>query len=98
MSPFHYSVRAFAGGVAVCWVVRAATALPAETRASIDNFTFEADIITVPVGPRWGGRTTMTSCIRSYREMAHFVRRRSTPRTSLASPSIKQERLNIFAV
>jgi plastocyanin len=50
MSLFHDSVRAFAAGVALCWVVCAATALPAETRASIDNFTFKPDIITVPVG------------------------------------------------
>jgi plastocyanin len=50
MSLFHDSVRAFAAGVAVCWAVCAATALPAETRASIDNFTFKPDIITVPVG------------------------------------------------
>ena len=50
MSLFHDSLRAFAAGVAVCCVVYAATALPAETRASIDNFTFKPDTITVPVG------------------------------------------------
>jgi plastocyanin len=50
MSLFNDSVRAFAAGVAVCCVVYAATALPAETRASIDNFTFKPDTITVPVG------------------------------------------------
>jgi plastocyanin len=50
MSLFHDSVRAFAAGGAVCCVVYAATALPAETRASIDNFTFKPDTITVPVG------------------------------------------------
>jgi plastocyanin len=50
MSLFHDSVRAFTAGAAVCCVVCAATALPAETRASIDNFTFKPDTITVPVG------------------------------------------------
>jgi plastocyanin len=50
MSLFHDSVRAFAAGGAVCCVVYAGTALPAETRASIDNFTFKPDTITVPVG------------------------------------------------
>jgi len=50
MSLFHDSLRAFAAGAAVCCVVYAATALPAETRASIDNFTFKPDTITVPVG------------------------------------------------
>jgi plastocyanin len=50
MSLFHDSLRAFAAGAAVCCVVYAATALPAETRASIDNFTFKPGTITVPVG------------------------------------------------
>ena len=50
MSLFHDSLRAFAAGAAVCCIVCAATALPAETRASIDNFTFKPDTITVPVG------------------------------------------------
>lgn len=50
MSLFHDSLRAFAAGAAVCCVVYAATALPAETRASIDNFTFKPDTITVPIG------------------------------------------------
>jgi hypothetical protein len=35
MSLVHDSLRAFAAGAAVCCVVYAATALPAETRASI---------------------------------------------------------------
>ena len=43
MSLFHDSLRAFAAGVAVCCIVYAATALPAETGASIDNFTFKPD-------------------------------------------------------
>jgi plastocyanin len=50
MSLFRDSARAFAAGVAVCCVVYAATALPTETRASIDNFTFTPGTITVPVG------------------------------------------------
>ena len=50
MSLFHDSLSAFAAGAAACCVVYAATALPAETRASIDNFTFKPDTITVPVG------------------------------------------------
>ena len=50
MSLFHDSLRAFSAGAAVCCVVYAATAMPAETHASIDNFTFKPDTITVPVG------------------------------------------------
>jgi plastocyanin len=50
MSLFHDGLRAFAAGAAVCCVVYAATALPAETHASIDNFVFKPDTITVPVG------------------------------------------------
>jgi plastocyanin len=49
MSLVHDSLRAFAAGAAVCCVVFAATAGPAETRASIDNFKFEPGTITVPV-------------------------------------------------
>jgi hypothetical protein len=40
----------------------------------------------------------MTSRVRSYPWMARFVRRPSTPRTSSASPSIKQECSIIYAV
>jgi plastocyanin len=50
MSLFHEIGRAFAAGVALCCVAYAATALPAATSASIDNFTFKPDTITVPVG------------------------------------------------
>jgi plastocyanin len=50
MSLLHEGLGAFAAGAAVCFIVYAATALPAETRASIDNFTFKPDTITVPVG------------------------------------------------
>jgi plastocyanin len=50
MSQFHDILRAFAAGVAVCCVVYAATALPAETTASIDNHAFRPETITVPVG------------------------------------------------
>jgi plastocyanin len=50
MPLFHDVARAFAAGVAVCCVAYAAIALPAETRASIDNFTFKPDTMTVPVG------------------------------------------------
>jgi plastocyanin len=49
MSLVHDSLRAFAAGAAVYCVVYTATAVPAETRASIDNFKFEPDTITVPV-------------------------------------------------
>ena len=41
MSLVHDSLRAFAAGAAVCCVVYAATALPAETRASINDFAFK---------------------------------------------------------
>ena len=50
MSLVHDSLRGFAAGAAVCCVVYAATALPAETRASIDDFAFKPGTITVPVG------------------------------------------------
>ena len=51
MSLFHDSLGAFsAGAAAVCCVVYAATAMPAETRASIDDFMFKPESITVPVG------------------------------------------------
>src|ERR1700746_3853850 len=50
MSLLRDSLCAFAAGAVVCCVVYAATALPAETRASIDNFMFKPDTITVPVG------------------------------------------------
>ena len=50
MSLFHDSLHAFAAGAAVCCIGYAATALPAETRAFIDNFTFKPGTITVPVG------------------------------------------------
>jgi plastocyanin len=47
MSLFHEIGGAFAAGVGLCCVAYAATAFPAATRASIDNFTFK---ITVPIG------------------------------------------------
>jgi plastocyanin len=50
MSLFYDGLRAFAAGAAVCCTVYAATALPVETRASIDNYMFEPDTITVPIG------------------------------------------------
>ena len=50
MSLLRDSLCAFAAGSVVCCVVYGATALPAETRASIDNFMFKPDTITVPVG------------------------------------------------
>ena len=50
MSLFHDCLRAFAAGAAACCIGYAASALPAETRASIDNFTFKPGTITVPVG------------------------------------------------
>ncbi len=50
MSLFNDSLRTFVAGAAACCVVYAATALPAESRVSIDNFMFKPDTITVPVG------------------------------------------------
>src|SRR5260370_9500604 len=50
MSPLRDSLCAFAAGSVVSCVVYAATALPTETRASIDNFMFKPDTIAVPVG------------------------------------------------
>jgi plastocyanin len=50
MSLWRDSLCAFAAGSVACCVIYAATALPAETRASIDNFIFKPGVITVPVG------------------------------------------------
>jgi plastocyanin len=50
MSLLRDSLCAFAAGAVACCVVHAATALPTETHASIDNFMFKPDTITVPVG------------------------------------------------
>jgi plastocyanin len=44
------SFCAFAAGSVVCCVVYAATAMQAETRASIENFMFKPDTITLAVG------------------------------------------------
>jgi plastocyanin len=50
MSLVHDSLGAFAAGAAVFCIVYAATAVPAETRASIAEFAFKPDTVTVPVG------------------------------------------------
>jgi plastocyanin len=50
MPLIHDGLRAFAAGAAVCCVAYAAVALPSETRVTIDNFTFKAATITVPMG------------------------------------------------
>jgi plastocyanin len=50
MAMLHDRVCAFAAGAVVCCFVYAATAVPAETRVSIDNFMFKPDTVTVPVG------------------------------------------------
>jgi len=50
MSLFHDGLHAFAVGVAVVCVAYAATALPAETTASIDDHSFKPETLTVPVG------------------------------------------------
>ncbi len=52
MSLLKQSLRAFAAGAAVCCAVYAFAAPPAESRVTIDNFTFKPDVITVPVGTR----------------------------------------------
>src|SRR5258708_20531108 len=55
MSLVRQSLRAFAAGVAVCcavYAVHGVAAPPAESRVAIDNFTFNPDIITVPVGTK----------------------------------------------
>ncbi len=52
MSVLDDSLRAFAAGAAVCCVAYAAIAVPAETRVTIDNFTFKPDSITIPVGTK----------------------------------------------
>src|SRR5260370_40931656 len=54
MSLLRDSLSAFAAGATVCCIVYAATALPAETSASIDNFMFKPDTIPVPVGIKGG--------------------------------------------
>jgi plastocyanin len=54
MSLVKQSLRAFAAGVAVCCAVYAvhAAAPSAESRVAVDNFTFNPDVITVPVGTK----------------------------------------------
>jgi plastocyanin len=55
MSLVKQSLRAFAAGVAVCcavYAVHAIAAPPAESRVTIDNFTFKPDVITIPIGTR----------------------------------------------
>jgi plastocyanin len=53
MSLLKSSLRAFAAGAAVCCAVYAAYAIaPAESRVTIDNFTFKPEVITVAVGTR----------------------------------------------
>lgn len=46
------SLRAFAAGAAVCGVIYGALAASGETRLTIDNFTFNPNTVTVPVGTR----------------------------------------------
>jgi plastocyanin len=50
MSLTYDSLRAFAAGAAVCCVVYGALAASGETHLTIDNFTFNPDPVTVPVG------------------------------------------------
>jgi len=53
MSLVQDGLRAFAGGAAaacILYAAMAASAAPAETRVSIDNFVFKADSITVRAG------------------------------------------------
>jgi plastocyanin len=52
MSLIKQSLRAFAAGVAVCCAAYALAAPPAESRVTIDNFTFKPDVITVRVGTK----------------------------------------------
>jgi plastocyanin len=53
MSLLQQSLRAFAAGVAVTCAVYAAVAAPsAESRVTIDNFTFTPDVITIPKGTK----------------------------------------------
>jgi plastocyanin len=54
MSLLQQSLRAFAAGAAVCCAVYAAIAAapPAETKVTIDNFTFKPEVITIPMGTK----------------------------------------------
>jgi plastocyanin len=55
MSLMQQSLRAFAVGMAVACAVYAAVAVaapPAETRVTIDNFTFKPETITIPKGTK----------------------------------------------
>ena len=52
MSLLKQSLRAFAAGVAVCCAVYAFAAPPAESRVTIDNFTFKPDVITIAKGTK----------------------------------------------
>jgi plastocyanin len=55
MSLLQQSLRAFAAGVAVVcavYAVHAVAAPPAETRVTIDNFTYKPETITIPKGTK----------------------------------------------
>jgi plastocyanin len=55
MSLLQQSLRAFAAGVAAACAVSAAVAVaapPAETRVTIDNFTYKPETITIPKGTK----------------------------------------------
>jgi plastocyanin len=51
MCLLRQSLRAFTAGAAACCTAYTLAA-PAEIRVPIDNFTFEPDVVTVPVGTR----------------------------------------------
>jgi plastocyanin len=56
MSLLQQSLRAFAAGIVVACAVYAVHAVaapsPAESRITIDNFTFKPDVITIPKGTK----------------------------------------------
>jgi plastocyanin len=56
MSLLQQSLRAFAAGIAVACAVYAAVAVaaapPAESKVTIDNFTFKPEAITIPKGTK----------------------------------------------
>ena len=79
------------------YAVHAVAAPPAESRVTIDNFTFKPDVITVPIGTRivWENDD----------DIPHYDRRDprasstpppSIPRTSTASPSTRAGTFEYF--
>jgi plastocyanin len=97
MSLVQDSLRAFTAGAAVYCIVYAATAVPSETHAAIDEFAFKPDTITVPVGTTvvWENKDDIPHTVVAVDKT--FRSPHSTPTTNSASLSIIRVVSSIFA-